>query len=141
MNTINNNATNTADTYENNQIMKTGNASFDAGVEFGVNLGVKIGFKQEVKNSFDTNQLNQFPQEELQFLKATISGTIADLHYRQAQINSSIKRQFNKCNPDDSATYWDFKYLNALRDIQRGYSADIKKLAGIQKKIKSSLRK
>jgi len=132
---MNTNTTNTAD--NNTSIMKTGNANFDAGVE----LGVKIGYKQGVEDSFDTNQLNQFTQEELQFLKATISGTITDLHYRQAQINSSIKRQFNKCNPDDSATYWDFKYLNALRDVQRGYSADIKKLAGIQKKIKSSLRK
>ena len=129
---MNTDTTNTTD--NNTSIMKTGNASFDAGVE----LGAKIGYKQGVKDSFDTNQ---FTQEELQFLKATISGTITDLHYRQAQINRSIKLQFNRCNPDDSATYWDFKYLNSLRDVQREYSADIKKLAGIQKKIKSFLRK
>ena len=137
MNTINNNTTNTADTYENNQIMKTGNASFDAGVEFGV----KIGYKQGVNDSFDTNQLNQFTQDELQFLKATISKTITILHEQQDRINNSIKRQFNKCNPDDPATYKYFKYLNTLRDVQRVHSSDIKKLAGIQKKIKSSLRK
>ena len=141
MNTINNNTTNTADTYENNQIMKTGNASFDAGVEFGVELGVKIGYKQGVKNSFDTDLLNQFTQEELQFLKATLSQTITALHTRQEQLSDSIKRQFNKCNPDDPTTYKYFKYLNTLRDVQRAHSSDIKKLAGLQKKIKSSLRK
>lgn len=134
MNTANNGTTNTN---ENNQIMKTGNAGFDAGVE----LGVKIGYKQGVKDSFDTNQDNQFTQEELQFLKATISKTITVLHGQQSQLNDSIKRQFNKCNPDDPETYMYFKYLNILRDVQRGYSTDIKKLAGIQKKIKSSLRK
>ena len=137
MNTINNNTTNTADTYENNQIMKTGNVSFDAGVEFGV----KIGYKQGVKNSFDTDLLNQFTQEELQFLKATLSRTITVMHTRQEQLGDSIKRQFNKCNPDDPTTYKYFKYLNTLRDVQRAHSSDIKKLAGIQKKIKSSLRK
>lgn len=137
MNTINNNTTNTADTYENNQIMKTGNVSFDAGVDFGV----KIGYKQGVKDSFDTNQLNQFTQEELQFLKATLSRTITVMHTRQEQLSDSIKRQFNKCNPDDPTTYKYFKYLNTLRDVQRAHSSDIKKLAGIQKKIKSSLRK
>ena len=137
MNTINNNTTNTADTYENNQIMKTGNVSFDAGVEFGV----KIGYKQGVKDSFDTNLLNQFTQEELQFLKATISQTITILHTRQEQISDNIKDKFNKCNPDDPTTYKYFKYLNTLRDVQRAHSSDIKKLAGIQKKIKSSLRK
>ena len=135
MNTTTNNGT--ANTNENNPIMKTSNASFDAGVE----LGARIGYKQGVEDSFYTNQLNQFTQEELQFLKATISRTITDLHERQAQINRSIKPQFNKCNPDDSATYMDFKYLNVLRDAQRAQRADIKKLAGIQKKIKSSLRK
>ena len=132
--------TDTTNTADYTSIMKTGNANFDAGVE----LGVKIGYKQVVEDSFDTNQLNQlnqFTQEELQFLKATISRTITTLHEQQAQINSSIKRQFNKCNPDDSATYWYFKYLNSLRDDLRGCSEDIKKLAGIQKKIKSFLRK
>ena len=137
MNTINNNTTNTADTYENNQIMKTGNVSFDAGVEFGV----KIGYKQGVEDSFDTDLLNHFTQEELQFLKATISQTITALHTQQNQLDGFIKVQFNKCNPDDPDTYMYFKYLNVLRDVQRERRADIKKLAGIQKKIKSSLRK
>ena len=125
---------NITDINENLPIMKTGNISFDAGVE----LGTKIGYKQGVKDSFDTNL---FTQEELQFLKATISKTITVLHEQQDQINNSIKRQFNKCNPDDSSTYAYFKYLNVLRDIQREHSSDIKKLAGIQKKIKNSLRK
>ena len=138
MNTTTNN--DTFNTNENNQIMKTGNASFDAGME----LGIKIGYKQGVKDSFDTNQFNQFTQftqEELQFLKATLSRTITVLHTRQEQLSNSIKNQFNKCNPDDPTTYKYFKYLNTLRDVQRAHSSDIKKLAGIQKKIKSSLRK
>ena len=118
---------------ENLPIMKTGNISFDAGVE----LGVKAGYKQGIEDSFDTNL---FTQDELQFLKATISKTITVLHEQQDRINYSIKRQFNKCNPDDPTTYKYFKYLNTLRDTQRTHSSDIKKLAGIQKKIKSSLR-
>ena len=136
-NTTNNGTTNTN---KNNQIMKTGNASFDAGVE----LGVRIGFKQGVEDSFYTNQLNQFnqfTQEELQFLKATISQTITVLHTKQNHLDGYIKDQFNKCNPDDPATYMYFKYLNVLRDVQRAQRADIKKLVGIQKKIKRSLRK
>ena len=137
MNTTTTTNNGTADTNENNPIMKTGNASFDAGVE----LGARIGYKQGVADSFNTNQLNQFTQEELQFLKAIISQTITDLHTKQNQLDGSIKNQFNKCNPDDPTTYMNFKYLNVLRDVQRGYSADIKKLAGIQKKIKSFLRK
>ena len=127
----------TANTNENNPIMKTGNASFDAGVE----LGARIGYKQEVADSFDTNQLNQFTQEELQFLKATISQTITALHTQQYHLSVAIKKQFKKCNPDDPTTYMYFKYLNTLRDVQRSQRADIKKLAGIQKKIKNSLRK
>lgn len=130
-------ANNITNINENHSITKTGNASFDAGVE----LGVRIGYKQDIKDSFDTNQDNQFTQEELQFLKATISKTITVLHEQQDQLNDSIKHQFNKCNPNDPTTYMYFKYLNILRDIQRGYSADIKKLAGIQKKIKNSLRR
>ena len=132
MNTDPIDTTNTTD--NNTSITKTGNASFDAGVE----LGAKIGYKQGIKDSFDTNQ---FTQEELQFLKATISKTITVLHDQQALQHGAIGRAFIKCNPEDSSTYKYFKYLNVLRDVQRGYSADIKKLAGIQKKIKSSLRK
>ena len=129
---MNTDTTNSAD--NDTPIMKTGNASFDAGAE----LGAKIGYKQGIKDSFDTNQ---FTQEELQFLKATISKAITVLHDQQALQHEAIGRAFNKCNPKDSSTYKYFKYLNVLRDVQRGYSADIKKLAGIQKKIKSFLRK
>ena len=137
MNTINNNTTNTVDTYENNQIMKTGNVSFDAGVEFGV----KIGYKQGVKDSFDTNQLNQFTQEELQFLKSTFSGILTRLHSYQNRVNLEISELFEKCNPEDPETSGAFVVMNTLRDDLREKKAITKRLAGIQKKIKSSLRK
>ena len=137
MNTINNNTTNTADTYENNQIMKTGNVSFDAGVEFGV----KIGYKQGVKNSFYTDLLNQFTQEELQFLKSTFSGILTRLHSYQNRVNLEISELFEKCNPEDPETSGAFVVMNTLRDDLREKKAITKRLAGIQKKIKSSLRK
>ena len=137
MNTINNNTTNTADTYENNQVMKTGNVSFDAGVEFGV----KIGYKQGVKDSFDTNQLNQFTQEELQFLKSNFSGILTRLHSYQNRVNLEISELFEKCNPEDPETSGAFVVMNTLRDDLREKKAITKRLAGIQKKIKSSLRK
>lgn len=128
---------NITSTNENRPIMKTGNASFDAGME----LGVKIGYKQGIKDSFDTNQDNQFTQEELQFLKSTFSGILTQLHDYQERINLKISELFEKCNPEDPNTSGAFVVMNGLRDIQRGYSTDIKKLACIQKKIKSSLRK
>ena len=134
MNTINNNTTNTADTYENNQIMKTGNTSFDTGVE----LGARIGYKQGVKDSFDTNQ---FTQEELQFLKSTFSGILTRLHSYQNRVNLEISDLFEECNPENPETSGAFVVMNALRDDLREKKAIIKRLAGIQKKIKSSLRK
>lgn len=131
-------ANNITNINENHSITKTVNAIFDAGVELGVKTGYKGGIKD---SSFFAQMLNQFTQEELQFLKAIISQTITDLHTKQNQLDGYIKDQFNKCNPDDPTTYMNFKYLNFLRDAQRAQRADIKKLAGIQKKIKSSLRK
>ena len=140
--TTNNTATNTTDTTDNNtSIMKTGNASFDAGVEFGVELGVKIGYKQGVKDSFDTNQLNQFTQEELQFLKSTFSGALTRLHSYQNRVNLDIAELFEECNPEDPETSGAFVVMNALRDDLREKKVIMKRLASIQKKIKSSLRR
>ena len=125
-----NTTTNTTD--NNTSIMKTGNASFDAGVE----LGVKAGYKQGIEDSFDTNL---FTQEELQFLKSTFSGILTRLHSYQNRVNLEISELFEKCNPEDPETSGAFVVMNALRDDLREKKAITKRLAGIQKKIKSSL--
>jgi hypothetical protein len=124
-------------TNENNTIIKTGNTSFDAGVR----LGVKIGCNRGIKDYFEDNRYNQFTQEELQFLKSTFSGILTRLHDYQERINLKISELFEKCNPEDPNTSGAFVVMNGLRDDLREKKVITKRLASIQKKIKSSLRR
>lgn len=115
---------------------KTGNHSFDAGMLYGYHLGVQSQLTQEV-----IDLKYQFTQEELQFLKSTFSGILTRLHDYQERVNLKIAELFEKCNPEDPNTSGAFVVMNGLRDDLREKKAITKRLAGIQKKIKSSLRR
>ena len=109
--------------------------------EAGINVALHHQTQQPVLLQKETRAKKELSQADLQFISHVFNAILNQFNENLVVLGRATKDQYNKSNIDVPSTHNEFQLLNYYRDMQRDLKAKTLKMAKIQNKLKSQIRK
>lgn len=110
--------------------------------EAGINVALHHQTQQSVLLQKEPRVKKELSQADLQFISHVFNSILNEFNENLVVLDRAVKVQYSKSNAEDPiVTRNDFDLLNYYRDMQRDLKAKTLKMAKIQNKLKSQIRK